>query len=108
MLPPVGPLPLNVTLCVTPAKIQFTVPLTAMSIVAGVKLFVAVAFTSTFDGNTAAAFTVIVAVPLMAPDDAVMWALPAATPDTNPLLLTVATAVASDAHVNTPVIALPF
>ncbi len=108
MLPPVGALPPKVTLCVTAAKIQFTVPFRATSIVAGAKVFDAVAFTSTFEGNTAAAVTVIAAVPLTPPDDAVMLALPTATPVTNPLLLTVATAVASDAQVKTPVIALPF
>ena len=108
MFPPVGALPPKVTLCVTPAKIQFTVPLRATSMVAGAKVFDVVAFTSAFEGNTAAAVTVIAAEPLTPPDDAMMFAPPAATPVTSPLLFTVATAVASDAHVNAPVIALPF
>lgn len=97
----------NVTSCVTLEKAHVMVPVRAISMVAGAKVEEIVALTVALSGYTGAV-TVTPTEAFTRPDVALMFAEPAATPVTSPLLLTVATLVAFDDQLIVAAIGSPF
>jgi hypothetical protein len=80
-----------------------------MSTVAGLKMAPGVASTFALAGNTGTGVTLTAIGELLtSPENAVILAVPGRMPVTTPLSFTVATVVASDAHVTTTGMGTPF
>ena len=110
MLPGVPAPPLNVTLCVTPKKLQVTVPPAAMSTAVGSNVRFALALTFALVGYTATVITwllVMVTPPALAVS--VIVVVPTATAVTRPVVWpTVAIPGADEPQVTVATIGDPF